>query len=216
MVTGHFAGSLIAKGFVPRAPLGLLLIAAQLVDVAWSLFILLGIERLHFDPTLASNPLVLDWQPWTHSLPASLAWSLSAVVAARAAGFAPRVANALGAVVMSHWFGDLLVHRSDLPLLFTGPKLGFALWDRPQVAYALEVGLVVGGALFCVTRAQFVGRARRAVLGFATVLIAMQTASFLGATPNSTTPMALAAFTLFATVALMGAWVERRFLLRPD
>lgn len=212
MVTGHFAGSFIAKGIVPRAPLGLLLLAAQLVDVAWSIFVLLGVERVRFDATLPSNPLVLDWMPWTHSLPATVVWSLAAVVAARAAGFTPRVACALGAVVASHWFGDLLVHRSDLPLFFIGPKVGLAIWDRPYVAYALEVGLVVGSALACTRLSDWDRKGRLALLGFAGLLVVLQTGSLLGATPAAATPMALSALTLFATVALIGAWIDRRFL----
>ena len=56
--------------------------------------------------------------PYTHSLVATLAWSVIAFLMAwKAIRLAAREALAVAAVVASHWFLDLIVHRPDLPLL---------------------------------------------------------------------------------------------------
>lgn len=62
-----------------------------------------------------------------------------------------RVGVVLGAVVFSHWLLDLLVHRTDMPILPGNagnlPRLGFGLWAYPAVSIALELALVVVGAV---------------------------------------------------------------------
>ena len=46
MFVGHYGPSYAIKAAQPAIPLWLLFIAVQLVDVAWSVLILLGIEKL--------------------------------------------------------------------------------------------------------------------------------------------------------------------------
>ena len=142
MFIGHYIASFVAKAITPQVPLWLLLGAAQLVDIVWGIFILTGVEHASLDPRLASNPLVLHDMPYTHSLVATLAWSVIAFLMAwKAIRLAAREALAVAAVVASHWFLDLIVHRPDLPLLTGAPKFGFGLWNFPQLAYGLEVSL---------------------------------------------------------------------------
>jgi hypothetical protein len=56
----------------------------------------------------------------------------------------------LGAVVFSHWLLDLIVHRTDLPILPGNagdlPRLGFELWKVPAASILVELALVVTGA----------------------------------------------------------------------
>jgi hypothetical protein len=83
-----------------------------------------------------------------------------------------RTALTLGAVVLSHWGLDLLVHRPDLPLLPGAPagfpRLGLGLWRHPHAAAVAELLLVLWGA-YCygraaveTTRAREPARIRRA------------------------------------------------------
>ena len=137
MFVGHYAGAFVAKAVEPRMSLAAYALAVQAVDVAWAVLVLLGVERLSIDPTLASNPLVLAHMPYTHSGPATLLWMLAAaLVGWRWAG--RRAGLVLALAVGSHWVGDLIVHRPDLPLGWTGPKVGLALWDHPLVSWAVE------------------------------------------------------------------------------
>jgi hypothetical protein len=61
--------------------LWLLFIAVQLIDVLWSIFALLGIEKVRIVPGItASNALDLYYMPYTHSLLGVLCWSAVAYV----------------------------------------------------------------------------------------------------------------------------------------
>ena len=97
MFVGHYAAALAAKAAQPKAPLWTYVLAAQLVDVAWSGLIIAGVERLRFDPSLPGSSLVLEHMPYTHSLPAAVLWAVGAGLLAtwalklpRAAASAPR------------------------------------------------------------------------------------------------------------------------------
>src|SRR3989449_5176204 len=85
MFVGHYGVSLAAKRGDRSIPLWVLFLAVQLLDVFWSLFVLIGIEKVRIVPGItASNPLDLYYMPYTHSLVAALLWSLAAYVAYRA------------------------------------------------------------------------------------------------------------------------------------
>jgi len=96
----------------------------------------------------AASPLDLYYMPYTHSLAASVAWSLllgglAALVWGRRGGLA------VGTCVLSHWILDLPVHVADLPLWGDLHKVGFGLWDCPVIATLLEAGvLFVGVAIY--------------------------------------------------------------------
>src|ERR1700704_778861 len=98
----------------------MLFLAVQWIDVMWSIFVLLGLEKVRIAPGItASNPLDLYYMPYTHSLVAALLWSLGAYIAyrgIRAFGGSHRAALLVAVAVFSHWVLDLLVHRPDLPL----------------------------------------------------------------------------------------------------
>jgi len=55
---------------------------------------------------------------------------------------------------MSHWVLDLLVHRPDMPILPGNagglPLLGLGLWRWPAVSLAMELALIVLGAVLYV------------------------------------------------------------------
>jgi membrane-bound metal-dependent hydrolase YbcI (DUF457 family) len=53
----------------------------------------------------------------------------------------------LGALVVSHWLLDLIVHYPDLPLYpGSARRVGFALWSHPMVELALELAIFAAGA----------------------------------------------------------------------
>lgn len=152
MFIGHYAAAFAAKAAAPRAPLWTLIGAAQLLDIAFSGFLLTGLERFRVDPSLPGNPLDLYQMPWSHSLPAAVGWSVLAALVARA--LVPmRTAAVIGAVVFSHWILDWLVHRPDLELWFGGSKVGLGFWNFPAAEMAFEMGLIaVAGAAWVAKR----------------------------------------------------------------
>ena len=210
MFIGHYSASFVAKGVAPSVPLWLLLVAAQLVDIAWGLLIFSGVEHATLDATLPSSPLVLQHMPYTHSLVATFVWSLIAfTVAKKAFHFAIRESVAVALVVASHWFFDLLVHRPDLPLLVNAPKLGFGLWNYPALAYGLEISLLLFAVWFCVRAMPVRADRRRVWYGFALVLAVIQTMILIGPKPPTLTAMVAFALLLYVTIPYAGRWVER-------
>lgn len=142
MFVGHFSAALVAKAIEPRARLWPLVIASQTMDLAWAAFMSLGIETAQLDPTLPGNPLVLTMSSYSHSLVgagalAAVGWALT-----KTAGASTRVAGAVAAVVLSHWFLDVLVHRADMTVFPLGTRFGIGLWNSPQLELVVELGLV--------------------------------------------------------------------------
>src|SRR5215471_9812569 len=124
MFVGHYGVSFAIKRWAPRISLGTLFLSVQLLDVLFSIFVLLGIEKLRIVPGFtAYNPYDLYYMPYTHSLVGALAWSVIAAGLARAAG--ARVSAAwIGAAVFSHFVLDVPMHTPDMPLLDNGsPKI---------------------------------------------------------------------------------------------
>lgn len=208
MFIGHWAPALVAATH-PKAPkLGTLFLAGQLVDWAFFAFVLTGAEHMRISPgNSVMNPMDLYHMPYTHSLLGSGVW---------AAGFAALIwlitknrtgAVIGGAVVLSHWFLDLLVHIPDLTLWGSPPKLGFGLWNHPAIEMPLELGLTFGALFWFIMKtraAGSVGRMAPAVL--ALLLLTIQIINWFGPPPEQ--PNASAAMVVFGTYGLMtlAAW----------
>lgn len=156
MFVGHYAGALAAKAIEPKTPLWTLMAGCQLMDIGWSAFIMTGVEHASNDLSLPGSHFVLSDMPWTHSLPAAIAWSVGAAILCRALLRLPSWPSILvGLSVFSHWILDLLAHRPDLLLYPGGPKVGLALWNYPVPEQAVEIGLIaITAAAWAASRAR--------------------------------------------------------------
>ncbi|MBN8501867.1 MAG: hypothetical protein J0M19_12015 [Sphingomonadales bacterium] len=211
MFIGHWAPA-FAVAARPKAPaLGLLMVAAQLIDWAFFSLLIMGVERMRFTPGIsAMNPLDLYHMPYTHSLLgaamfgaafAGLVWMLTK----------DRFAALLsGAVVVSHWFLDLLVHVPDLTLLGSPPKLGLGLWNHPWIEMPLELGLTFG-ALWLYVRAKRPAMRRTTLL--VAILLGLQLFNWFGTPePEVTTGTSILALTAYALVTLAAWWMGKSTL----
>ena len=85
MFLGHFAVGLAAKPLAPRVPLPVLLAAPQVMDLAWPIFVGIGVERARIEPGhLEASPLVLEHMPYSHSLATGVGWAVAAARPPRA------------------------------------------------------------------------------------------------------------------------------------
>jgi len=210
MVIGHYAAAFAAKAAEPRAPLWVYVTAAQLIDIAWAALVITGTERVSLDPTLPGSALVLYHMPWTHSLPAALIWSTAAGVLAAGVLKLPRgAAVVVGAVVFSHWLGDLLVHRPDLALWFGGPKVGLALWNLPVVEQAVEIGLLGLAAAAWTWRRASLGLDLGPALAFLSALLGLQIIVLLLPIPKDQLALGIGPLALFLMITLVASVIER-------
>ena len=123
MFAGHFAAALAAKSVAPRTSLGTLTFAAQWIDLLWPTLLLAGFERVRIEPgATATNPLVFEHYPWSHSLAAVCAWALVIGTLHFTTRRDARAAVVIGSLVVSHWLLDVVVHVPDLPVVPGGRR----------------------------------------------------------------------------------------------
>lgn len=210
MFVGHYSAALAAKAIEPRAPLWTYVIAAQLVDVAWSALVMAGVEKVSMDPALPGSPLILYHMPWTHSLPGALAWSIAGAMVAMAVLKLPARAGLLvGLTVFSHWLLDLLVHRPDLEIWPGGMKLGLALWNAPVPEQAVEIGLLGVAAVFWAGQRVRAGRAVWPAALFLAILLAVQVIAMVMPGGGGAFQFGLTALVVYLAVSGVAWLVER-------
>lgn len=210
MFIGHYSAAL-AAGAHPKAPgLGTLFVGAQLVDFAFFTFVMTGTEHMRVSPGFtAMNPMDLYHMPYTHSLLGSLAWAAGFALLIRLwlKAWAPALIG--GAVVLSHWFLDLLVHVPDLTLAGSPPKLGFGLWNHPEIEMPLEIGLVAL-CLWLYLRATRPKAGNAALWTMIAFLAAVQAYNWFGSPPEKVdAAMSLSGLLAFAAAAGIAAWLAR-------
>ena len=208
MFVGHYSAAFAAAAHPKAQKLGTLFVAAQLVDIGFFSFVLTGTEHMRLTPGItAMNNMDLYDMPWTHSLLGASGWALGFGLIAglwlrsRAAGVIT------GAVVLSHWLLDLLVHQPDLTLAGSPPKFGLGLWNHPAIEMPLEIALLFAAAWLFARATQ----ARTARLGLLLlVLLGLQAFNWFAPQPTeldaSQSVLGLVAYGL---AAVMAWWVAR-------
>ena len=212
MFIGHFAVAFAAKKVEPRLSLGTLFVACELADVAWPIFLLLGIESVRITPGItAFTPLDLVHYPWTHSLLMAALWGAGLGVAYFLFRRNARAATVVAAVVLSHWFLDALVHRPDLPIYPGGGlRVGLGLWNSIAGTLLVE-GSMFAAALFVYARATR-PKDRAGRIGF-WLLVAFLLAAYAGAAfgppPPGVEALAWTGLAGGILTAAWGYWLER-------
>ncbi|WBH16335.1 hypothetical protein [Sphingomonas radiodurans] len=216
MFIGHYAPALIAAAYQQAPRLGVLFVAAQLVDLAFFGFVLLDIEHLRAVPgTTVMNAMDLYDMPYTHSLLGSIAFAAAWAFVARVTRHGWPAAAIGAGVVLSHWFLDLLVHAPDLTLAGDGERYGLGLWNHPVIEMPLETAITAGAFAYYLTRTSSRTMAGRvSPLTLALALAAVQAINWLEPQPATTVdpvPMSqpLTALTAYVVLALLATWVAR-------
>ena len=182
MIAGHFGFAAAVKAKAPAVPLWALMLACQWLDVVFVPLFVAGIERL--EPVAGAKAGAYGgaviFADYTHSLVGAAL--LSAMFGAAAAlRYGRRGGAVLGLVAMSHWALDLPMHRADSPILPGNagglPRLGLGLWRYPAPSAAVELALVLAGAVLYWRAARRVSQgdaamARRANVCGASILAA--------------------------------------------
>jgi hypothetical protein len=218
MFLGHYGVALALKRVEPKISLGTLFVAAQLADLLWGCFLLLGWEHARIVPD--PNPLLsfefLDY-PISHSLVAAIGWAIAAAAAyyswpTRDTNRHWQASALVGAAVASHYPLDVLVHLRDLPLVGNdSPKLGLGLWNHFGVSVALEfLTLALGLAVYIRFRSRRhpvrVGRLAVVVV----VLVGTYLAALLAPPPPGMTVVGVSDVVFILLAAALAAWADRQ------
>ena len=214
MFLGHYALALGAKRAAPTTSLGTLFAATALLDLVWPVLVIAGIERVVIAPgNTAFTPLEFESYPYSHSLLTSFVWALVFGGGHFLFRRSTRSAVVVGALVMSHWLLDAVVHRPDLPLYpGSARRIGFGLWNSVPGTLSVELAMFALGLTVYLrtTRA----RDRQGGLGllvFATFLLAIYAAATFGPPPPSANAVAWSDMGQWLVI-LWAAWVDRHRL----
>ena len=137
----HAATALIVKKRFPEAPMWLLLISVQLMEMLWVALNYIGVEYSTTENMVSSVLDVhLSYMPYSHSI-------LSTFVLCFVAWFTiskwfnkPPVAWAVAIAIASHLVLDLLTHSQDIAFapLVNMDKFGLGLYAMPMLAFIFE------------------------------------------------------------------------------
>lgn len=207
MFIGHFAPAFAARAISSDAPkLGTLFVAAQLVDWAFFLAAIVGIEHYRIEPGFTvMKPFFFYDYPWTHSLLGSFAWAtLFGLVVGRMTRSS--MAGIIAAcVVLSHWVLDFISHGPDLTLAGGPDRFGLGLWNYPIAAVAIELVITLGAFWIYVRRTR--GPVVPPLILLAGLLV-LQAFDWLSPAPEQVSPVqGFMALIAFAILTLLAAWV---------
>jgi hypothetical protein len=140
MYLGHFAVGLAAKPVAPKVSLGIFLVATQVIDILYAVFLVIGLNE--------GSEMSFD-----HSLVMALSWSAIALILVYVVRRDIGSAIIVGTLVLSHWVGDFISWDHILPLGFGGsPKVGLGLYNSMAVMLIMDFGLFGGGLAFYLWR----------------------------------------------------------------
>ncbi|MEW5924307.1 MAG: hypothetical protein AB1746_09995 [Candidatus Zixiibacteriota bacterium] len=147
MFLGHFGAGFAGKKIAPGAGLGILFLAAILLDLLWSLLLITGTEHVRIVPGITTvTPMDFYDYPLSHGL-------IMVIIIAAFFGMIYglikrnlRMAIVSGILVFSHWLLDLTVHRPDLPLIKGSTTVfGLGLWNYFIIGVLFELILFIIG-----------------------------------------------------------------------
>jgi len=213
MFIGHLAPALAVAAVERRPRLGPLVFAALLPDIALWLLVLAGVEHVGLSPGLTAVSPFDFWDVrWSHSLVGTLGWAAGFAIAVKLVTRNARAAWLGGAVVVSHWVLDVLVHIPDLTVAGAGQRHGWGLWAYPYLAMPGELLLAFAAFAFYLDRTRpGDGRGRWATAGFAGAAVVLQLWQWLARAPAETLlavprSVPLAALAAIAIVVVPAWW----------
>jgi hypothetical protein len=211
MFLGHFAVGFASKSLAPRVSLGTLFLAAQLIDLIWPTLLLLGIERVQIEPGITRvTPLDFEHYPISHSLVAVAGWAAAFALVYCGLRRNTRGVLVIGALVVSHWLLDAIVHRPDLPLYPGGAVLvGLGVWASLPGTLILELGLLALGTwLYLRATSAIDAVGKWSFWALVAFLCAIYLANVFGEPPPDVTALAWVGQAQWLLV-LWGYWIDR-------
>jgi hypothetical protein len=211
MFLGHYALAFGAKRIAPAVSLGTLFMACQFADLLWPTLLVLGMEAVEIDPgnTLVT-PLNFVSYPYSHSLMMLLVWAVVFALLYLAIRRGRAGALTVGALVLSHYFLDLIMHRPDLPITIGGStRLGLGLWNYPGTTLATEsMMFIIGAAIYSSVTRERDRIGKIGLWALMATLVAIYFAALWGPPPPNSQAVAIAGHLSWLFV-WWAYWVDR-------
>jgi hypothetical protein len=210
MFIGHYGPAFGAKAAMRAIPLWVLFVAVQFMDVIWSIFVLLGIEKVKIVPGyMQGSSFDLYFMPYTHGLFGAL--GLSVIFGGAVTLFFRERRRAVffiaAAAVFSHWILDLLVHAPDL-WIYDDVKVGFGLWRWLWISLPLELAFLYVGAWLYARHVPARRGGNAWLLLFVATMTAVEFYAVFGPQPSSPQAAAQTALLAYGAIAAVAALVD--------
>lgn len=220
MFIGHYAVAFASKKAAPETSLGTLFLAAQLADLLWPFFLLIGLEHVRIEPgNTAFTPLDFYDYPFSHSLAGAVVWSVALGLLYYAFRRYKRGAWIVGLCVFSHWILDAIVHRPDLPLIpGSSIYVGFGLWNSVVGSVVVELSIfLVGLVIYLRTTVAQSRTGKYGLWSLIAVLVIIWATNILGPPPPNEKAIAVVGNALWLFV-LWAYWINRhrKFVKRSE
>ncbi len=212
MFIGHFGVAFAAKKFAPKTSLGAMFAAAEFLDLLWPVLVLAGVEHVSIAPGITKmTPLDFYDYPISHSLFMVCVWAAVCATLYWMIRRYARGAIVVCALVVSHWFLDVAVHRPDLPVAPWGHRVfGFGLWNHTATAIVLELILFLGG-LFLYANSTTAKDRTGSIALWALVIFLLVTwcSNIFGPPPPSVKAIGMVGVIGGALFVAWGGWIDR-------
>lgn len=209
MFIGHFAPAFVAAAVYSKGPkLATYFVAAQLIDWVFFILAMVGVEKMRIEPgATVMVPFDLYYFPFSHSLLGAGIWAVVFGIVI-AIWHRDTIAGMLIAtVVASHWLLDWVTHRPDLTLTGSGETHGLGLWNYPEFAMSLEIGIVLAAFFFYIKRSR--GPIVQPII-LLVVLFAFQAINWFGPEPTEAGMfLYLEALFAFGVLTILAMWVGK-------
>jgi len=203
-------GRICIKKKTNEMPLWLLFISVQFVDILAFLFVLLGIEKIAYNPS--ENPFlrtIIEYVPYSHSLFTNIL--LAIIVFLIFWKFKSKEWGIILSVgVLSHWFLDALVHVADMPLFLDELKVGLGLWQLPWISFLLELSVFVLAGYYLLKNYK---KMTRHIILIILLSVGFSSMFFAPEAKVSSEAASIISLSLYAIFASLAYWSERDVML---
>lgn len=211
MFIGHFGVGFASKKIENKISLGTLFLAAQLIDLLWPVFILIGLEKVKIEPGISQvTPLNFVSYPYTHSLFGVVIWGILFTGIYFLIKKNLKASLLLAGLVLSHWILDFLTHIPDLQIFPWGEtRVGLGLWN------SMPLTILIEGLIFCVgiyfyfkNTSASNKKGNYTFIGLIIFLSIIYVMNIFGSAPPSETAIGYAGLLQWLIVA-WGYWIDR-------